>query len=173
MGFDCGFDVFPRLDAADEADKRAYQGFLDDIIDIYRDAYNKEGRREDGIVLQLPGDSGGGGGLSEDYIYFMVGECPKMPANPERCDYFLRFSSKVSGGLTMCAEPYIRSVHRIAKKWFGHRVHWWHELNELAEDPRKWMGCYSWSAVHEADTKLKALRARQEQAEQSGNNGDG
>ncbi|KAK4040563.1 hypothetical protein C8A01DRAFT_35426 [Parachaetomium inaequale] len=96
-----------------------------------------------------------------------------MPANPERCDYFLRFSSKVSGGLTQCTEPYIRSVHLIAEKYFGVRAHWWHELNDLDEDPRKWMGCYGWSEVNEADRKLEALGTGQEQGGQSGNDGDG
>ncbi|KAK3935954.1 hypothetical protein QBC46DRAFT_346097 [Diplogelasinospora grovesii] len=73
MGFDCGFDIFPNT-------------------------YDEERRREDGKVLQLPGDRGIF--LSKHYIQLMVGECPKMPANPDLCDYFLRFSSKVSGGLT-------------------------------------------------------------------------
>jgi len=53
----------------------------------------------------------------------MVGECPHMPGNSDCCDYFLRFSSKVSGRLTTPAELYIRSVYQIAKKHFGSRVH--------------------------------------------------
>jgi hypothetical protein len=172
MGFDCGFDIFPTLDAADEADQRAYRGFLDEIVDKYQDVYDKEGRRKDGKVLQLPGDLGGNFS-SNDYIFFMVGECPKMPANPERCDYFLRFSSKVSGSLTACAAPYIRNVHLIAKKYFGDRVHWWHGLNELDEDSRKCWGYYDWLAVHEADKKLRALGTAEGPGSQSGNDGDG
>jgi hypothetical protein len=62
------------------------------------------------------------------YIWFMIGECP------DRCDYFLRFSSKISGRLTTPAEPYIRSVHKIAKKHFGKRVHFWHEINDTRDE---------------------------------------
>jgi hypothetical protein len=64
------------------------------------------------------------------YIWFIVRECPHMPGNPDRCDYSLRFSSKVSGRLTTPVEPYIRSVYQIAKKYFGSRVHFWHEMVE-------------------------------------------
>jgi hypothetical protein len=172
MGFDCGFDIFPRLDPANESDKRVYREFLDEIIDTYKDAYDTEGRRDDGKVLLLPGDPERGF-RREDYIYFMVGECPRMPENPERCDYFLRFSSKVSGSLTQCAEPYIRSVSKIAKKHFGDRVHSWHELNDLADDPRKWMGCYDWSTIHEADEKLRALGTGQGDGGEPGSDADG
>ncbi|KAK3364352.1 hypothetical protein B0T25DRAFT_426466, partial [Lasiosphaeria hispida] len=85
------------------------------------------GGREDGEVLQLPGDTGTF--PNKHYILFMVGECPSMPAKPDCCDYFLRFSFKISGRLTACAEPYIRDVHLIAKNHFGDKVHFWHELN--------------------------------------------
>lgn len=165
MGFGCGFDIFPRLDAANEAEKRAYQEFLDDIVNIYIFAYEKDGIRKDGKVLEFPEDSGGL--PSKGYIQFMVGECPSMPANPERCDYFLRFSSKISGSVTACAEPYIRGVYRIAKKHFGDRVRGWHEMNEMAEDPREWNGYYDWSEVREADRKLRALEAEQEQGREA------
>ncbi|KAK3310168.1 uncharacterized protein B0T15DRAFT_506866 [Chaetomium strumarium] len=160
MGFDCGFDIYPRLDPAKETDKRAYREFLDEVINTYKDANDKEGGREDGKVLQLPEDPGGR--LSSKlYITFMVGEWPRMPASPERCNYFLRFSSKVSGRLTQCAEPYIRGVHRIARRHFG------------SEDPTKRSGYYNWSEVYEADEKLKALASGQEQVGQSANGGEG
>jgi len=91
----------------------------------------------------------------------MVGECPYMPVNPDRCDYFLRFSSKVSGRLTTPAEPYIEGVYKIAKKYFGSRVHFWHEMNETG-DERQW-GYYDWQEVHNADKKLRELETGQEQ----------
>ncbi|RYP25149.1 hypothetical protein DL765_000030 [Monosporascus sp. GIB2] len=156
MGFDCGFDIFPELEPT-EANKRAYQAFLDEIVDTYQNVYDKEGGREDGKVLQLPEDLGGF--PNKHYIQFMVGECPRMPANPDCCDYFLRFSSKVSGRLTACAEPYIKDVHQIAKKYFGDRVHFWHELNESG-DEKQW-GYYSWSEIYDAYEKLRALETGQ------------
>ncbi|KAK3898782.1 hypothetical protein C8A05DRAFT_46997 [Staphylotrichum tortipilum] len=158
MGFDCGFDIYPRLNPSNAADKQAYQAFLDDIMATYQDAHDSEGRREDGKVLQMPGDPDGKF-YDKSYIYFMVGEWPRIPANAERCDYFLRFSSKVSGQLSACAEPYLRGVHQMAKQRFGVRVHWWHELNDEAEDDRKWRGYYSWTEVYAASDELKALEA--------------
>ncbi|EAQ83243.1 predicted protein [Chaetomium globosum CBS 148.51] len=60
MDVDCGFDIFPRLDAADEADRPAYQQFLGEIIDTYKDPHGEKGSWEERKVLQLPaGDSGG------------------------------------------------------------------------------------------------------------------
>ncbi|RYP13752.1 hypothetical protein DL767_010597 [Monosporascus sp. MG133] len=159
MGFDCGFDIFPRLEPT-EANKRTYQAFLDEIIDTYQNVYDKEGRREDGKVLQLPEDPGIF--PNKHCIQFMVGECPSMPANPDRCDYFLRFSSKVSGRLTTCAKPYIQSVHQIAKKYFGDRVHFWHELNDFGTE-EQWRGYYSWSEIHDAHEKHRALETGQGQ----------
>jgi hypothetical protein len=112
----------------------------------------------DGKVLDIPTKSHHSDKI---YIRFMVGECPHMPGNPDRCDYFLRFSSKVSGRLTTPAEPYIRSVYKIAKKYFGSRVHFWHEMVETG-DERQW-GYYDWREVHDADRKLRELETGQEQ----------
>ena len=156
MGIDCGFDIYPRLEAT-AANKESYKGFLDEIIHTYDEVYEKEGRRADGKVLDTPTDSEHS---EKVYIHFMVGECPHMPSNPNRCDYFLRFSSKIRGRLTTPAEPYIRSVHEIAKRHFGSRVHFWHEMNETG-DERQW-GYYDWQQVHDASRELRELDTRQE-----------
>jgi hypothetical protein len=154
MGFDCGFDIYPPLEAT-ASNKETYRRFLDEIIRTYENVYDKEGRRTDGKVLEVPTNSD-----DKIYISLTVGECPHMPHNPDHCDYFLRFSSKVSGHLTTPADPYIRNVHKIAKKYFSSRVHFWHELCETG-DERQW-GYYNWLEVHEADRKLRELE-RQEQ----------
>lgn len=156
MGFDCGFDIHPRLEAT-SANKQAYQQFLDEIIETYDDVYDDEGRRADGKVLDMSTDSDHS---DKAYIWFMVGECPHVPRNPDRCDYFLRFSSKISGRLTAPAEPYIRNVHKIAKKHFGTRVHFWHEMNET-DDERQW-GYYDGSELHNASKELRKLETGQE-----------
>ncbi len=155
MGFDCGFDIHPRLEAT-TGNKQIYQRFLDEIISTYHDVYDQKGRRPDGKVLEMPIDSE----HSKDCISFMVGECPRMPSNPDRCDYFLRFSSKISGHLTTPAEPYIRNVYKIAKKHFGSSVHFWHEMNETG-DEREW-GYYDWQEVHDAREKLREVETGQE-----------
>jgi len=59
------------------------------------------------------------------YIEFEVGEHPTIPY---KCECFLRFSSKISGPGAILAEPYIRNIHRIAKKYFGDRVKLWQAL---------------------------------------------
>lgn len=157
MGFDCGFDIYPRLEAT-AANKEAYQRFLEEITRTYGDVYDEDGRRKDGKILHIETDPD-----HPDcnlFLEFMVGECPRMPRSLDRCDYFLRFSSKVSGGLTAHAEPYIRGVHKIAKKYFADRVNFWHEMCETG-DARQF-GYYTWREVYDADKELRALGPGQE-----------
>lgn len=97
---------------------------------------------------------------SKDCIRFMLGECPDIPSNLDRCDYFLRFSSKISGHLTTPAESYIRNLYKIAKKHFGSRVHFWHEMNETG-DEQEW-GYNDWQEIHEAREKLMDVETGQE-----------
>ncbi|EJP61138.1 SET domain-containing protein 5 [Beauveria bassiana ARSEF 2860] len=156
MGFDCGFDIYPRLEAT-AVNKESYQQFLDGITHTYGDIYDREGRRTDGKVLSTSTDFDHS---DRAYMWFMVGECPHMPSNPDRCNYFLRFSSKISGRLTTPAEPYIRGVHSIALRYFGSRVHFWHEMNETG-DERQW-GYYDWREVHDASRTLRELEAGQD-----------
>ena len=158
MGFDCGFDIFPRLEA-NASNKETYRQFRDEITRRYESAYDDAGRRKDGKVLEIPTNSDD---CDKLYIRFMVGECPHMPHNPDHCNFFLRFSSKISGHLTTPAEPYIRGVHQVAKKYFGARIHFWHELCET-EDERQW-GCYGWQEVHDADEELRKSNTGHEQA---------
>lgn len=162
MGFDCGFDIHPRLEVNAE-NIQSYQSFLDEITRTYKDVYDKDGRRADGKVLVMPADISDDS--SKSYIRFMVGECPHMPSNPARCDYFLRFSSKVSGRLTTPAAPYIRSVRKIAEKYFGSRVHFWHELNETGDKKRH--GYYNWQEIHDASAKLRELESQEARNETS------
>jgi hypothetical protein len=119
MGFDCGFDIYSRLEAT-ASNKEIYRRFLDEIIRIYKNVYDKEGRMTDSKVLDILINSHHSDKI---YIRFMVGECPHMPGNSDRCDYFLRFSSKVNGRLITPADPYIRNMYKITKKYFGSRVH--------------------------------------------------
>lgn len=102
---------------------------------------------------------------SKDIIRFMVGECPQMPSSPYRCNYFLRFSSKVSGQLTTPAKPYIVDVYQIAKNHFGSSVHFWHEMNETGDERQR--GYYSWQEVRDARTVLRELEARRAKTSQN------
>lgn len=46
-------------------------------------------------------------------------------------------------------------MYKIAKKYFGSRVHFWHEMNETG-DERQW-GYYDWQEVHDADRRLRVF----------------
>ena len=74
------------------------------------------------------------------FIEFQVGEHPQLPFEGHK---FLRFSSKVSGSETEAAEPYIRQVYQLARRIFGQRVQFWHELYDSS-------GHYSWNAVNDS-----------------------
>jgi hypothetical protein len=76
MGFDCGFDIYPPLEAT-ASNKETYRRFLDEIIRTYENVYDKEGRRTDGKVLEVPTNSD-----DKIYISLTVGEYPHMPQQP-------------------------------------------------------------------------------------------
>ena len=106
MGFDCGFDMVPRLTESD-SDKKRWLAVIDELKEVYK---------EDPVFQVQP-----------RVVEFHVGEHPLLPSEGHK---FLRFSSKVSGSLTAAAEPYIRQVYRLARKTFGQQVRFWHELND-------------------------------------------
>ena len=151
IGFDCGFDIYPRLEAT-ASNKESYSRFLDEVIQTYENEYDEDGRRPDSKVLEFLTSQEHGDNI---YLSIMVGECPRMPCNPEHCYYFLRVSSKVSGHLTAPARPYIKTVGRIAKKYFAEKVYFWHENCETGDEREG--GSYGWRAVHEADNELRKL----------------
>ncbi|KAH7070216.1 hypothetical protein FB567DRAFT_598482 [Paraphoma chrysanthemicola] len=162
MGFDCGFDIYPRLEA-NESNKEAYGRFLEEITKKYENVHDKKGRRADGKILTTNcDDSAKPMDMDSIYIWFMVGECPRIPKSPEHCTYFLRFSSKVSGSLTTPAESYIKDVYKIAKTYFGSRVRFWHELNEFGTEQQQY-GYYDWNDIHDADKQLEALGTEAQQ----------
>lgn len=156
MGFDCGFDIYPRLEA-NGPDKEAYRKFVEEIVKKYGDMYDKKGRRSDGKILTTTADESVKSVEPDNvYFWFMIGECPHIPKSSDHCEYFLRFSSKVSGRLTAQAEPYIEDVYKIAQKYFGSRVKFWHELNEFGDEKQQF-GYYHWNEVYDADKKLRGL----------------
>lgn len=156
MDFDFDFDIYPRLEATGP-NKLTYRQFLEEIKGKYEGVYDQEGRRAKGKILETLEDSDC---HNKIYISLMIGECPRMPQKPERCDCFVRFSSKVSGNLTTQAKPYIMSAYNIAQSYLGSRVHFWHELSGT-DDKRQW-GYYSSQEVDDADTKLSKLETEQQ-----------
>ena len=64
-----------------------------------------------------------------------------------------------NGITSLNSASHIRNVHKIAKKHFGSKVHFWHEMNETG-DERQW-GYYDWQEVHDASKKLRELETGQ------------
>lgn len=149
-GIDCGFDIYPPL----EPTRANQELFLREVLDEYRPRDREDtdqGGR--GSVVKVDADSPG------SYIEFMVGEHPRIP---RRCEHFLRFSSKVSGGSV--AEPYIRGVCKIARQWLGDRVYFWDEMNELGAYIRH-SGCYNWNEIYAAQRRIGEHKQQAEQQE--------
>jgi hypothetical protein len=171
MGFDRGFDISPRLEPT-PANKTLYAKFIEEILTKYDNVIDKDSRRQDKKLLEY------GTNVvyksNKDYISFTVGEYPGMPANPEHCEYFLRFSSKISGSYGPPADKYITEVYKIARKWFGNRVKPWHDYSE-GIDPS-----YDWQEVHDAAKTLRELVEAEElqkdgksEGDKEGEGGDG
>jgi hypothetical protein len=107
MGYDCGFDMVPRLeDTSSNATKWKI------MIDAVRQMFI-----HDPVMVTRDG-----------YLEFEVGEYPLLPFEGHK---FLRFSSKVSGSITYKAQPYIEAVYKIAEREFGERIQFWHEGVEV------------------------------------------
>lgn len=135
----------------------AYKHFINEISTKYKDVYNSSERRDENKILRMPGRTCEDGQKYDDqFIYFRVGEWPRMPARPEHCHLFLRFSSKVSGSCCDAAS-YIDEVYEIAKKHFPDYVHYWNECHDFEMDTRKTFGYYSWAEVRRAEQDMSRL----------------
>jgi hypothetical protein len=151
MGYGCGFDIYPALEPT-PSNQDKYEHFIQEIMRTYSasDADPDSDADSDSRPAELVAKPRGA------ILEFMVGEHPSMPYNPRLCHYFLRFSSKVSGGLTARAEPFIRGVHRIAKRRFGDRVMWWHEMSEGGTKAQQY-GMYDYGEVDRVQLKLESV----------------
>jgi hypothetical protein len=132
MGIDIGFDLFSPLQT--EADLAKWGEFLKEVIRVY----------ENDSVLEI----------SEYELMFKVGEGPSLLRDGR---FFRRFSSKISG---RCgdAEPYIRAVVHIARRYFYHRIHFWSEYGYEGEpDPM-----YSWSDINDNNDRARDAYRRAE-----------
>lgn len=115
MGIDAGFDMVPRLSNG-IVDKQSWDHFIGSIKEHYKD--------DDRVKI------------NPNHILFEAGECPMLPFEGHK---FLRFSSKVSGGIAYATgvESYITTVTSIARVHFGPRVRFWDETFDQ-------LGYYGW-----------------------------
>jgi hypothetical protein len=103
MGFDCGFDIVPRLQDTPN-DNAKWKAVMDEVTITFL---------HDPVVV-----------TKAKYLEFQVGEYPLLPFQGHK---LLRFSSKISSERTQNAEQYIKAVCRIAKRHLGEQVQFWHE----------------------------------------------
>jgi len=151
MGYDCGFEMYPALEPT-PSNQEKHEHFISEIMRTYSpsdadpDSNVDSDSRPAELVVKLRGA----------ILEFMIGEHPSMPYNPHLCHYFLRFSSKISRRLTAPAEPFIRGVYNIAKRRFGNRVVWWHELYKGGTETQQF-GVNDCGGVYRVKQKLKSV----------------
>ncbi|KAF3068463.1 hypothetical protein GL218_08250 [Daldinia childiae] len=110
MGVDCGFDVYPSLI---EDLQGLYDVFLDEVIEKYKNELNPSTGEP---LIQIIGKPE----TKNAYIFFNVGEGPILPY---RCEYFLRFESKLVKRDNVF--PYLEGVYLIARRYFNGFVQFW------------------------------------------------
>jgi hypothetical protein len=151
MGFDCGFDIYPALEPT-PSNQEKYEHFIQEVMQTYSlddanpDSYLDSAERPAKLVSKPHGA----------ILEFKVGEYPFMPYNAHLCNYFLRFSSKVSSTSTELAEPFLEGVYKIAKRRFGSRVKWWHEMDEWGTKVQMY-GFYDWTEIHRVRKELEIV----------------
>nr|RBQ88952.1 hypothetical protein FVER53263_09814 [Fusarium verticillioides] len=91
------------------------------------------------------------------FYYFTLPKFPKIPANPEHCNYFLSFRlSFGDGGLPLeVAVAHVLEVLVIAKECFGERVRYWNGMHRMRCN-KQW-GYYTLGDVEEAEKEVRKL----------------
>ena len=135
MGFDCGFDLSPPIQAHNSTDTDEWARFIAAVLQHY------EHDLENDYGVDILHNKG--------HIEFCVGQHPTLPYDGTK---FRRFSSKISEDFTYNAEPVIRKAAGIAKEVFGDRASVWHEVageDDEAEHGVRGMR-YDWQEVNES-----------------------
>jgi len=141
MGVDEGFDIYPALNSGCQD---IYDHFLEEILQKYKDAVHPITGE---TLIRIVGEP-----RAEDaYIYFQFGEGAIIPY---RCEYFLRFSSKL-----VSRDPkvndYLREVYFVARRYFPNNLEYWLEGGRSFTYHASESAPYDWMDVYEARKKLK------------------
>ncbi|RKL30371.1 hypothetical protein BFJ72_g11485 [Fusarium proliferatum] len=88
------------------------------------------------------------------FYYFTLPKYPKIPANPEHCNFFLSFClSFGNGGLPReVAVAHVLEVFVIAKEYFGERIRYWNGMHRMRCN-KQW-GYYTLADVKETEAKV-------------------
>ncbi|KAF5551564.1 set 5 [Fusarium phyllophilum] len=91
------------------------------------------------------------------FYYFTLPMYPKIPANPEHCNYFLSFRLSFGNGSLPreVAVAHVLEVLVIAKECFGERVRYWNGMHRMRCN-KQW-GYYTLADVEEAEKEVKRL----------------
>ncbi|KAI5123089.1 hypothetical protein M0805_001445 [Coniferiporia weirii] len=150
MGVDIGFDIFPPFEDTDE-DNKAWAAFLADVVVTFAHDPN------------LVDDT------AKSYIYFNIGECPRLERD---ASCFLRFSSKMTSRDGDAVISCIRDVRAIARRHFGSDcVHGWSDNDRIQDTKYEWTEVFA--AYKRGEAKYRAQRLAQKDTEPTPTDSDG
>ncbi|RKK28818.1 hypothetical protein BFJ63_vAg6007 [Fusarium oxysporum f. sp. narcissi] len=140
--FECGFSIYPPLPPT-PSNHFHYALFLSRLRTTFS---HRNHPSISNPLLITDADSA--------FYYFTLPKYPKIPANPEHCNYFLSFRlSFGNGGLPRdVAVSHIMEVFFIAKEYFVERVRCWHEMHRMRRN-----GYYTPTVVEEAEEEVRKL----------------
>ncbi|KAF5667701.1 set 5 [Fusarium circinatum] len=143
--FECGFSIYPPLPPT-PSNQSLYSLFLARLRTTFPSQVQPSTSRP--LLVTDAGNA---------FYYFTFPQHPKIPANPEHCNYFLSFRlSFGNGGLPReVAVNHVLEVFVIAKEYFGERVRYWNGMHRMRCN-KQW-GYYTLADVEEAETEVRKL----------------
>jgi hypothetical protein len=143
--YECGFSIYPPLSPT-PFNQSLYALFLARLRTTFSSQVHPSTSKP---LLITDADAA--------FYYFTLPKFPKIPANPEHCNYFLSFRlSFGDGGLPReVAVAHVLEVLVIAKECFGGRVKYWNGVHRMRCN-KQW-GYYTLADVEEAETEVKNL----------------
>ncbi|EXM28890.1 hypothetical protein FoTM2_001690 [Fusarium oxysporum f. sp. vasinfectum] len=143
--FECGFSIYPPLPPT-PSNHFHYALFLSRLRTTFSPRNHPSTSNP---LLITDADSA--------FYYFTLPKYPKIPANPEHCNYFLSFRlSFGNGGLPRdVAVSHVMEVFVIAKEYFGERVRSWNGMHRMRRN-KQW-GYYTPTDVEEAEEEVRKL----------------
>ncbi|KAF4415162.1 set 5 [Fusarium acutatum] len=143
--FECGFSIYPPLPQT-PSNQSLYALFLARLRTTFSSPFNPSTAKP---LLITDADS--------TFYYFTFPKYPKIPANPEHCNYFLSFRlSFGNGGLPReVAVSHVLEILVIGKEYFGERVRYWNGMHRM-RCYKQW-GYYTLADVEEAEAEVGKL----------------
>ncbi|KAI1012678.1 hypothetical protein LB504_008449 [Fusarium proliferatum] len=143
--FECGFSIYPPLPPT-PSNQSLYALFLARLRTTFPSRTHPSTFKP---LLITDADTA--------FYYFTLPKYPKIPANPEHCNFFLSFClSFGNGGLPReVAVSHVLEVLAIAKEYFGERVRYWNGMHRMRCN-KQW-GYYTLADVKEAEAEVRKL----------------